>query len=131
MVSIPITPRLTVAHPSVDAVRGEVAIERGPQVYAFESIDQAAIVDLNRVEIFNDANLREELAEDFLGQPTVLLKVSGLARDDSSWLKTGWKSYSGLDVEQGERVTLTAIPYALWANRGPSVMRIFTPLSGR
>ncbi|WP_420811038.1 hypothetical protein [Diaminobutyricibacter tongyongensis] len=29
-----------------------------------------------------------------------------------------------------DEVRLVAIPYALWANRGPSVMRIFVPREG-
>ncbi|MCU1551337.1 MAG: hypothetical protein JWR36_1897 [Glaciihabitans sp.] len=128
-VSIPIIPRLTVAHPAVDAVRGEVAIERGPQVYAFESRDQDASVDLNRVEIIvGGAELVETLVEDFLGQPTVLITAEALVRDDSEWQNAGWKQMGPPKVPTGERVALRAIPYALWANRGPSVMRIFTPL---
>ena len=36
---LPIVPRVTSPHPMVDAVRGSVAIERGPEVLALESID--------------------------------------------------------------------------------------------
>ena len=49
--SMPMPLRLTVAHPSVDAVRGAVAVERGPVVYCFESPDQSDGVDLNHAEI--------------------------------------------------------------------------------
>jgi hypothetical protein len=30
-------------------------------------------------------------------------------------------------IVTGREVELVAIPYALWANRGPSVMRVFVP----
>jgi len=45
--TMPMPARFTVAHPSVDAVRGEVAIERGPVVYCLESPDSPDGVDLN------------------------------------------------------------------------------------
>ena len=43
---LPMPPRLTVADDRVDAVRGCVAIERGPLVYCVEQIDQAAGVTI-------------------------------------------------------------------------------------
>src|SRR5207249_2783163 len=45
--SLPMPVRLTLPHPAVDAVRGTVAVERGPVVYCFESPDQPEGVDLN------------------------------------------------------------------------------------
>jgi len=42
--ALPIVPRVTSPHPMVDAVRGSVAIERGPEVLALESIDLGADV---------------------------------------------------------------------------------------
>lgn len=124
---LPMRPRFTVAHPSVDAVRGAVAIERGPVVYAFESADQATGVDLNSVELFRGSAITESRTE-LLGQPTVLLTVRGRARRDEAWAGTGWKSLEEVPPVDGDEVDLVAIPYALWANRGPSVMRIFVPL---
>jgi DUF1680 family protein len=119
--------RLTVAHPSVDALRGEVAIERGPVVYCLESLDQPEGVDVNHVELFVDEPLREQVRDGFLGEDEVVITATGLARDDTGWAGAGWAALSELPPEDGRRVTLTAIPYHLWANRGPSVMRVFTP----
>ena len=48
---LPMPARLTVAHPAVDAVRGSVAIERGPLTYCLESVDQPQGVDLDAVEL--------------------------------------------------------------------------------
>ncbi|WP_158862310.1 glycoside hydrolase family 127 protein [Leifsonia sp. AG29] len=125
---VPMEPRLTVAHPAVDAVRGAVAIERGPVVYAFESVDQDPIVDLNHVELLRDPVMTEHIREDFLGQASALITVRGRARQDAQWRDTGWKRLEEAPPSDGTEVELTAIPYALWANRGPSVMRIFIPL---
>ena len=119
-------PRLTVPHPAVDAVRDMVAIERGPLVYCLESPDQAAGVDLNRVEILVDRPLSEDL-RDLLGQPVVTVRVAAMARDDSAWSRMGWATLGEEPERAGREVELVAIPYHLWANRGPSVMRIFTP----
>jgi DUF1680 family protein len=124
---LPVAPRFTVAHPRVDALHGQVALERGPLVYALESTDQEAGVDLNAVEILVDAPVSEERVEDLLGQPTVLLRLSGAQRDDRDWDR-GWASQDEAPSTPRREVTLTAIPYHLWANRGPSVMRIFTPV---
>jgi DUF1680 family protein len=108
---LPMPVRLTVAHPSVDAVRGAVAIERGPVVYCLESQDQPDGVHLDHVELLVDEPLRETVRDDLPGGPALVVTATGLDRDDSS----------------GRRVTLTAIPYHLWANRGPSAMRVFIP----
>jgi DUF1680 family protein len=126
--TMPMPVRLTVAHPSVDALRGTVAIERGPLVYCLESPDQDADVDLNRVELAADEPLREQVRADFLGEPAVLVTATGLLRDDTGWSGTGWGTLGEQPPATGRPVRLTAIPYHLWANRGPSVMRIFVPV---
>jgi DUF1680 family protein len=120
-------PRLTVAHPAVDAVRDMVAVERGPLVYCFESPDQAPGIDLNRVEILVGRPLAEEFHSDLLGQPIVTVRVAAIARDDSAWSGMGWATLGEEPERSGREVELVAVPYHLWANRGPSVMRIFTP----
>lgn len=124
--SLPIAPRLTVSHPAVDAVRGTVAVERGPLVYCLESPDQSDAVDLNRVELLVDRPLTEEV-RDILGQRVAIVVASGIARDDSGWTRSGWATLGQQPPSTGRPVELIAIPYHLWANRGPSVMRIFVP----
>jgi uncharacterized protein len=129
--TMPMPARLTVAHPSVDAVRGEVAIERGPVVYCLESPDSPAGVDLNHVELLVDQPLAEQRTDDLPGGPAVVVRAAGVLRDDAAWAGTGWlplaDAPAGESADAGRRITLTAIPYRLWANRGPSVMRIFVP----
>lgn len=126
-VALPTEPRYTVTHPQTDAVRGQVAIERGPLVYCFESPDQAEGVDLNRVELLVDEPILESEPGDVLSQSTVVLRVPAVLRDDEAWGSTGWARLGTEPDPKNERVELTAIPYHLWANRGPSVMRIFAP----
>jgi DUF1680 family protein len=133
--ALPMAPRFTVAHPQADAVHGQVAIERGPLVYCFESQDQAEGIDLNRVEILVDQPISEAEPADLLGQPTVVLRAQAVLRTDDAWRTSGWAPLgavpgagdAGVSDGSERRVELTAIPYHLWANRGPSVMRIFAP----
>jgi len=124
---MPMPPRLTVPHPAADAVRGTVAVERGPVVYCFESPDQPSDVDLNHVELVVDRLLGEQLRDDLPGGAAVVVTATGVARDDSAWAGTGWATLEEEPSTAGREVTLTAIPYHLWANRGPSVMRVFVP----
>ncbi len=127
--SMPMPVRLTVTHPAADAVRGAVAIERGPVVYCLESHDQPAGVDLNRVELIAGEALAEQYHDNFLGGgPAVLVTAAGFARDDGGWGGRGWATLGEQPPPAGRDVVLTAVPYHLWANRGPSVMRIFVPV---
>ncbi len=119
--------RFTVSHPAVDAVHGMVAVERGPLVYCFESPDHAGI-DLNRVEILVDRPVTEEYRADLLGQSVVVAHVAAIARDDSAWNRIGWADLDEQPQRAGRDIRLLAIPYHLWANRGASAMRIFTPM---
>jgi DUF1680 family protein len=123
---MPMPVRLTLPHPAADAVRGTVAIERGPVVYCLESPDQPDGVDLNRVELLLDEPPSEE-RRDLLGGTVAVVHVDAFARDDSAWAGSGWATLSEEPAPAGRRVRLIAIPYHLWANRGPSVMRIFVP----
>jgi len=119
--------RFTVSHPAVDAVHGMVAVERGPLVYCFESPDHSGI-DLNRVEILADRPMTEEYRADLLGSPVVVAHVAAIIRDDSAWNHLGWAELGDEPQRRGREIDLVAIPYHLWANRGASSMRIFTPM---
>lgn len=125
--TMPMPLRRTVPHPAVDAVRGMVALERGPVVYCFEGPDQPDGVDLNHVELLLDRPVTEVVRDDLPGGPAVVALVPALARDDTAWRSIGWASLGEQPASPSRVVNLVAIPYHLWANRGPSVMRIFTP----
>jgi DUF1680 family protein len=124
-VSLPVEPRFTVAHPQADAVRGQVALERGAVVYCFESPDQPE-VDLNRIDVRVDRPVSEE-TRTILGQSVVVLRVSGVERDENGWTDRAWAPVDGAPPASGREVELMAVPYHLWANRGPSMMRIYAP----
>jgi DUF1680 family protein len=66
--------------------------------------------------------------DDLLGG-TLVIEADGLVRDDSGWAGAGWASLGEEPAPSTREVVLTAIPYYLWANRGPSAMRVWVPLA--
>jgi DUF1680 family protein len=127
-VHLDVAVRLTVSHPSVDAVRGTVAVERGPVVYCLESVDQPADMSLDHVDIAAGAAFDEHQKE-IAGRPVTVLTVNGSVRDDSGWGGSGWATLGEQPTSARRDVELTFVPYSLWANRGPSTMRVFVPLT--
>jgi len=125
---LPVEPRLTVAHPAADALRGTVAVERGPVVYALESPDNGEL-DLGSVVLDADAPLTVVPA-DLFGRTVPVIDAAGVSATHPDWPATGYATLGSPAAEAGaveHRVTLRFIPYALWANRGPSTMRVHVP----
>ncbi|MBL0885142.1 glycoside hydrolase family 127 protein [Myceligenerans sp. I2] len=113
-----VRPRLTAADDRVDAVRGCVAVERGPVVLCAESADLPAGTHVDRVRLAAEAVPRDDSGS---GGG---VRVDGLLveRADRSW------PYGPPgDPEPGDRVELRLVPYHDWANRGPSTMRVWLP----
>jgi DUF1680 family protein len=106
---LPMQARQVHGHPRVDAVRGAVAIERGPLVYAIEQVDQGTGVTVDDVELLPGATPVEWRADLFGGVPVVRLPAQ---------VGPG-----------GPAVQLTAIPYFRWANRDIGPMRVWLPLA--
>lgn len=106
---LPMDARQVRGHHRVDAVRGAVALERGPLVYAVEQIDQDPGVTVDDVQLLQkDAVLQQPIGL-FGGIPALRLAA-----------RVG---------PRGPRATLTAIPYFMWANREIGPMRVWLPLA--
>lgn len=117
-------PATTVAaHPRVDAVRGSVAIVRGPVVYCVEQADH---LDGPSVE---DVRLRAGVALTVVpgDDPLPRIRAEGVAAtaDDVPLYRDGRDALA----TAGRPVRLTAIPYAQWGNRTPGAMRVWLPLA--
>jgi uncharacterized protein len=104
---LPMRPRWTRPDPRVDAVRGCVAVERGPLVYCLESTDQEPGVSLSEVSADAADGLAEAGTDDALGGATVV------SADGERF--------------RGGAARLTFIPYHAWGNRGLSTMRVWVP----
>jgi DUF1680 family protein len=118
VLSLPVAARWTWPDPRVDAIRGQVAVERGPLVMCLESVDLGE--DVGAVRVWTDRPPREEGGQ-------VLVHVSTLVLGDTGWpygAEPGAGAVQGLgDVER----LVPLVPYHHWANRGPSTMRVWMP----
>ncbi len=103
------------ANPRVASVAGRVALQRGPVVYCLEEADNGP--DLSGLVLPLDATLHARQDARLLGG-CVVVEAEG-------WRETRTDSlYTPTPVPR-ESVTLRAVPYALWANRGEGEMRVW------
>ena len=109
---LPMPVRRVAGNPKIAATRGLVALERGPTVYAFEGWDNDGTVFDSVLP--EKAKITSRHRDNLLGGVTVLeIKNADKAyRKDSGDLVL-------------KRASLTAIPYAVWANRGLSPMTVW------
>jgi DUF1680 family protein len=117
--NLPMEPRWTRPDPRIDAVRGCVAVERGPLVYCAESLDDDP--PLSDVRVDTSAPPAEEV--DGSGLDGVMLSVA-------SRTQTGehpWPYGDPLLDAPGKQAATTLVPYHLWGNRGPATMRVWLP----
>jgi len=112
---LPIAPRITTPDPRIDAVRGTVAVERGPLVLCAESVDFDGDIDLAHLRIDPAEPLRSTLRG-------AVATGSVQASADSAW------PYSAAQEPLGASpAEIPLVPYHSWANRGPSTMRVWIP----
>ena len=114
---LPFTPRWLQPDPRIDALRGTVAVQRGPLVYCAESPDLPDGRDVDTVRVDQAAEPRYEAGR---------IVVSGSFADhrDTPW------PYRPLDrrpPKASDRTEIALVPYHSWANRGPSTMRVWLP----
>ena len=114
---LPMRPRITRPDPRIDAVRGSVAIERGPEVLCLESVDVPIAgfdgrLDAVSVEL---AGVREEAGRVVV--PLVLEREPDVP----------WPYAEVPGSAQADRVDVPLLPYHSWAERGPSTMRVWLP----
>lgn len=119
VLSLPVAPRFTFPDERIDAVRGCVAVERGPLVLALESVDVPGVdtVDELRVDVGEPPRLVD-------GRVTV--RCRRVHPNDHEWPYRPDRDESapvGGEVLDG----VALVEYHAWANRGPSTMRVWLP----
>lgn len=116
VLDLDMAPRWLFADPRVDAVRGCVAVQRGPVVLALESVDLPDGLDVDGVAVDVDAGLRVE-------DGRVVVRLARVDLTSSDW------PYSEERSAGPERGTFDVplVEYHDWAERGPSTMRIWIP----
>ena len=111
-------PERVYAHPMVRADAGCVALRRGPIIYTFEGVDNGE--DLQTLRIPREAKIEALPYQADLLEGIVALRVTGCRK------KTAVNpALYAEDVAPEERVTLQAIPYYAWCNRGMTHMRVW------
>ena len=127
VLEIDVSPRLTAPNPRIDAIRGCLALERGPVVYCVEERDLPAGVDLADVAIEATVEPVDNGPMPQLGDlPTVAL--AGVVRDVDGWQHAEYRDVHELPVAApGSLVRLLAVPYFAWANRDEGGMRVWIP----
>jgi DUF1680 family protein len=124
---IDVSPRLTCANPRIDAVRGCVALERGPIVYCVEQGDLRADVDLADVAVDPGTDPFDSGPVAQLGGlPGVAL--AGAVRDLDGWHRSEYRDLRELPAAApAAPAQLLAVPYFAWANRDEGGMRVWIP----
>ncbi|MER5455198.1 beta-L-arabinofuranosidase domain-containing protein [Micromonospora sp. NPDC002389] len=122
VLALPMAPRFTHPDSRIDAVRGCVAVERGPLVYALESVDVPEVATVDELRI--DTSQPPRLVDG-----RVVVRCRRVRPHDHEWpYRADAAEASPAPVEVFDEVTL--VPYHAWANRGPSTMRVWIPVDG-
>ncbi len=114
---LPMPPERLRAHPDVRMDVGRVALQRGPLIYCVEEVDNPG-GPVQRLTLPRDAAVSVERA-DALGGATVLKAPARVLVPAE-----GGALYSAAPPAT-RAATLTAVPYFLWANRGPGSMQVW------
>ena len=104
------------ADPRVRDAAGRVALTRGPIIYCFESTDNGQ--DLSCLRLPRDAEVRVLPYDSALLSGVVLLEADALRQQPPARLYTE-------DPPQETPVSLRAIPYYAWSNRGENEMSVY------
>ena len=111
---LPMDPRWVLPHPRIDAIRGTVAVERGPVVMCMESVD-----------------LGESVADVRVDTSTLPRHADGVTRVRATTVDVpdvSWPYRADLtETVRADPSEVALIPYHQWANRGPSTMRVWLP----
>jgi hypothetical protein len=125
-----LAPRWVYPHPRIDAVRGCVAVERGPLVYCFETVDQADGTDLDDLALVAGSALTDQPATlPEIGRTVTVDMDARPARagrpDELPYTPTVPGGPLGSVASAGQRAT--AVPYFQWDNRDGQPMRVWLP----
>jgi len=121
---LPMPVQLLEAHPLVEEVRNQIAVQRGPIVYCLESIDLPRAIKPEQVAISPTARFQHRYDADLLDGITVLEGQAHVLAGD------GWENalYRKLSAREAQTIDVRLIPYYAWGNRGRSEMTVWMPL---
>ncbi|MGB6453257.1 MAG: beta-L-arabinofuranosidase domain-containing protein [Streptosporangiaceae bacterium] len=124
--SLNVRPRLTFPSRRIDAVRGTVAVERGPLVYCFEQADQADGQSVEDLALLPAVLTEREETLPGVGPSVVVvagaIHLASAPRDGLPYRTEPDATAAGTPTEA------VAIPYFQWDNRDGQAMRVWLPL---
>lgn len=123
---LPMEPTLIEAHPRVDAIRGSLAIQRGPLVYCLEAIDHPGL-NLMEARLDDTASLQASWRADVLPGGLMIIQTTGQVIDSAGWQHRLYRRVGENGTAPGRTTPLLALPYYAWANRGANAMRVWVP----
>jgi DUF1680 family protein len=113
---LPMDPRWTFPDRRADALRGGVAVERGPLVYCAESVaDEPPLADVV-------ARISPPVEHVVDGAVELDVQAALATPDDD-----GWPYTPDPGPAPAAETTLRLVPYHRWGNRGPATMRVWLP----
>jgi DUF1680 family protein len=128
--SLPVRPRIIHPDPRIDAIRGTVAIERGPEVFCLESVDVDVTADgfsllaldssVDPVETVGGVTVA-------LRQMPISVQGTGETTDTHAENEPRESGGEGMDAVDSGSFEAKLVPYNSWAERGPSTMRVWIP----
>ncbi len=125
VLELPMPVERIAAHAHVTSCLGRIALTRGPLVYCIEAADHTdQDVDVLDIALPDDAEFEEKFVSELLGG-AVMLSAEALAISPAS--KALYSRYAPSEPLEAVPVTLSAIPYFLWANREAGPMQVWIP----
>lgn len=107
------------ANPNIRGNAGKAAIQRGPLVYCLESVDHG--VPVSSLSLAGDPKLRSRFDPNLLGG-AVVIEGEGWREKSDDW---GDEQLYRSSPQKMLPVSLKAIPYYLWGNRGENEMAVW------
>jgi DUF1680 family protein len=123
LLELPMPVRVLHPHPRIDAVRGCVALARGPLVYCIEQADHPGDVPVEDLRLDPDAPPQPSAGLAGLGVEVSLSGPAVLQASPAAELY----STRPITAAASRPAALTAVPYFRWGNRGPNAMRVWIP----
>lgn len=123
--TLPMEARLVEAHPKAEELRNQVAVMRGPVVYALESPDLPPGVRISEVALPWNVKFTPRYDAKLLGGVTVL-EGEAIRLPEGNWSDL---LYRTLSKPAPEKINVKLIPYYAWNNRGIPYMTVWMPLA--
>ena len=124
VLEVPLRVRTLVGHPFAEEIANHAAIVRGGVVYCLESHELPPGVTVAQVLVPRDATW-EPYPLSVAGEEITALRGTCLVVPPAD----RGSLYSEVTAAEPRPLTVTLVPYAVWANRGPSEMSVWLPLS--